>query len=311
MSKHSETIDEFYATTPETAEWLFEKVKERYDVRGFYALEPCVGSFVFPDAAPQLRWTTNDINKWTERKPDHNEDFLEADFPACDIILTNPPFGAGNKLAFNFARKACETANIVAMVVPSIMSEWTRRLDNAIPRDMKLVFSEKCPNQWFDLPDGSERRVRTHGIIFEKVPGYKRPKFQPPVQDTRTPFFEFCDDGDYGIRVFGDGLGDLWPREVCTGCFMPLKFHYQQMITGSRLIMSYPWRWHVGMGGRGRAPWCNDPPIVPRISGGVIYHFTNSLAVLEGRLEPLDGVDYDAFLKQTQERWSYGLQVHR
>ena len=191
------------------------------------------------------------------------------------------------------------------------MGQWSKRLDNAIPRDMKMVFSEQCPDQWFDLPDGTRRHVRTHGVIFEKVIGYERPKYQEPVQDTRTPFFEFCDDGDYAVRVFGDGLGDLWPAEVATKCFSRLKFHRHQMITGSRLIMSYPWRWHVGMGGRGRAPWCDAPPIVPRISPNVILHWTNTIAVLEGRIPPEPGVDYDEHLRLLQERWSIGLQSSR
>ena len=311
MSKHSSTIDEFYATTPETALWLVNVLRARYGLEGKTAFEPCVGAFVFPDSAPELDWSTNDLNAWTERKPDTLFDFLESDFGQFDFVITNPPFGAGNKLAFNFAGKACKHAKVVAMVIPSIMGEWTKRLDNIIPRDMKLAWSEKCPSQWFDLPDGTKRRVRTHAIIFEKHDGYERPKFKEPILDIRTPFFKFCDDGNYGVRVFGDGLGDLWPYhdDLPMGCFMRLKFHRQQMITGSRLIMNYPWRWHVGMGGRGRAPWCADPPIVPRISGGKIYHYTNSMAVLEGRIPPLEGVDYEDFLKTLQHQLLYGFQL--
>ena len=63
------------------------------------------------------------------------------------------------------------------------------------------------------------------------------------------------------------------------------------------------------MGGRGRAPWCNDPPIVPRISGGKILHYTNSMAVLEGRIPPLEGVDYEDFLKTLQQQLLYGFQL--
>ena len=106
-------------------------------------------------------------------------------------------------------------------------------------------------------------------------------------------------------------MGDIWPVSdaLQMGCFMKVKFHRHKMITGTRLIMNMPWRYFVGMGGRGRAPWCNDPPIVPRISGGKILHYTNSMAVLEGRIPPLEGVDYEDFLKTLQHQLLYGFQL--
>ena len=67
MSKHSATVDEFYATSPETATWLLEELRSRYPLENRSAFEPCVGSFVFPDAAPELIWYTNDLNIWTDQ----------------------------------------------------------------------------------------------------------------------------------------------------------------------------------------------------------------------------------------------------
>ena len=54
MSKHSNTIDEFYATSQPTAEWLVDKLRATYDLEGKTAFEPAVGGFVFPNAAPEL-----------------------------------------------------------------------------------------------------------------------------------------------------------------------------------------------------------------------------------------------------------------
>ena len=37
-------------------------LRTHYEVKGKTALEPAVGAFVFPDSAPEMEWTTNDLN---------------------------------------------------------------------------------------------------------------------------------------------------------------------------------------------------------------------------------------------------------
>ena len=187
VSKHSNKIDEFYATSPATANWLLAELAKLRPLAGT-ALEPCVGGFVFPDCAPELIWTTNDLNQWTDRVPDNQSDFLEADFERYDFVITNPPFGPNNKLALAFLQKAATLTDTIAMIVPSSMGGLTARIHNALPKDFKLAFSKQCPDQWFDLPDGTKRPVRTHGIIWLREDGYKRPAPKKPKLDARTPF---------------------------------------------------------------------------------------------------------------------------
>ena len=310
MSKHSNKIDEFYATSQPTAEWLVDKLRATYDLEGKTAFEPAVGGFVFPNAAPELSWTTNDLNTWTDRKPDAISDFLESDFGHFDFVITNPPFGAGNKLAHNFLGKAAKHADVVAMVVPSSMGQLTSRIHKLMPKDFALMFCERCPDQWFDLPDGSHRPVRTHAVIWQKVVGYERPAPVKPIKDQRTPFFEFCDDGEYAVRVYGDGIGDLKPwEESCSGTWARFNIKRGMQIVTLKLIMSYPWRWKTGSCGGGRAPWDDTPAVVPSLSTAELLHWTNSIAVLEGRIPPLEGVDYEEVLTQTQERLLIGLQL--
>ena len=310
MSKHSKQIDEFYATSPETAQWLIAELQSRYNLETKTALEPCVGGFVFPKNAPQLTWTTNDLNAWTDRAPDTLGDFLETEFEKFDFVITNPPFGVGNKLAFDFLRKSAELSDVVAMVVPSSMGKLTPRLHNLMPLEFELVFAEKCPSQLFNLPDGSQRPVRTHGVIWERKPNHKRKPPVKPTLDTRTPFFEYCDEGDFAVRVYGDGIGDLRPwDETCGGTWLRFRFHRNKQCVGMKLIMSYPWRTVYGGSGKGRAPWDGSPGVVPATSAAKLLHHTNCLAVLEGRLEPLEGVDYEEFLTQYQEQMLKGLVV--
>lgn len=310
MSKHSNKIDEFYATSKETAAWLANVLRERYNLKGKTALEPCVGGFVFPDTLAELRWSTNDLNKWTDRDPDTISDFLETDFPRFDFIVTNPPFGASNKLAYNFLKKCAELSDVVAMVVPSSMGALNPRLHNLLPKDFELVFTERCPNQWFDLPDGTRRDVRTHAVIWERRDGYKRPAPAKPVIDDREPFFYFCDDGEFALRVYGDGAGDMKPWDPsCSGTWARFNCQKKKQIIALKLIMSFPWRHLVGSCGNGRAPWDDSPGVVPTISARNVLHWTNCIAVCEGRIPPKDGVDYDLFLEEASEKLLVGLKA--
>jgi hypothetical protein len=310
MSKHSATVDEFYATSPETANWLLEELRSRYELAGKQALEPCVGGWVFPDAAPELQWVTNDLNLWTNRKPTTNLDFLGADFGRTDIVITNPPFGPNNKLAFAFLEKSARLADLVAMIVPSSMGTLNARIHKVMPPDFKLVFSERCPNQFFDLPDGSKRPVRTHGIIWERVPGYKRKAPAKPKLDSRTDILELSEEGNFALRIYGDGIGDLKPHDdTVGGTWARFNFQRNKQCIGLKLLMSYPWRWHYGSSGKGRAPWDDSPGVVPAISTSQLLHFVNSLAVLEGRLPPLPGINYEQFLEEYTMQLTEGLSV--
>jgi len=194
------------------------------------------------------------------------------------------------------------------MIVPSSMGPLSPRLHNALPKDFKLILSGRCPNQFFELPDGTRRPVRTHGIIWERVPGYKRKPPSKPTLDSRTDILEFTEDGDFAIRVYGDGIGDLKPYdETVGGTWARMKFKRNKQCIGLKLLMAYPWRWHYGSSGKGRAPWDDSPGVVPAISTAKLLHFVNTMAVLEGRLSPLKEINYEQFLEEYIENQSTGL----
>ena len=73
--------------------------------------------------------------------------------------------------------------------------------------------------------------------------------------------------------------------------------------------MSYPWRWLYGSSGKGRAPWDGSPGVVPSINAAKLLHFTNCMAVLEGRLDPDPEINYDEFLEELTECYLTGLTV--
>jgi hypothetical protein len=81
-----------------------------------------------------------------------------------------------------------------------------------------------------------------------------------------------------------------------------------RQIVSLKLIMSFPWRHAVGSCGNGRAPWDDTPGVVPVISPKKVLHWTNCIAVLEGRIPPLEGIDYDTFFEEAKAKLLVGLE---
>ena len=73
--------------------------------------------------------------------------------------------------------------------------------------------------------------------------------------------------------------------------------------------MAYPWRWHYGSSGKGRAPWDDSPGVVPAISTSKLLHFVNTMAVLEGRLDPIPDINYETFLADLEVKLLTGLSI--
>jgi hypothetical protein len=102
------------------------------------------------------------------------------------------------------------------------------------------------------------------------------------------------------LKPFDETVGGTWAR---------LKFQRNKQCVGLKLLMAYPWRWLYGSSGKGRAPWDDSPGVVPSINTAKLLHFVNTMAVLEGRLEPLPDINYDEFLGDIQEQYMTGLTV--
>ena len=73
--------------------------------------------------------------------------------------------------------------------------------------------------------------------------------------------------------------------------------------------MSFPWRYFYGSCGKGRAPWDDSPGVVPSTTYARILHFTNCMAVLEGRLDPDPAINYDEFLDEFTAQVIGGLSA--
>ena len=177
-SKESLEYKDAYFTHPDDVEWCINQLDKLYGIKGKTALEPAAGANIFVKAAPQLKWTTNELYpEFAQGEThDYNLDFAKADLSTLshfDFVIGNPPYGRNSMLARKFVLRSLEVSDVVAMVVPKGLRRHTI-WDKYFPDDCKVVFEESLPNSTFNLPDGQVKTVGTFFLVLERVPGYSR-----------------------------------------------------------------------------------------------------------------------------------------
>lgn len=131
----------------ETEEWATEALIRRFPIAGLIVWEPAAGNHAI---ARVLRShgasvVTSDIATYDERH-DATVDFLAPRFayqcPPHDAIITNPPYGRGNRDAVKFAQLALDRCNgMVALLLTAKFDfgKTRRRLFADNPRFMAKI----------------------------------------------------------------------------------------------------------------------------------------------------------------------------
>lgn len=119
----------------ETEEWATEALLRHLNVTGLTVWEPAAGNHKIADVLNKRyarRVLTSDIMTY-DREHSGIYDFLSSDvppFPAkCDAIITNPPYGRGNRDAVHFARKALKRSGWVALLLTAKFDHGKTRVD--------------------------------------------------------------------------------------------------------------------------------------------------------------------------------------
>lgn len=179
QSEDSLKYKDAYFTSDADVQWCINKLSSLYDLEGKTALEPAAGANVFPKHAPQVVWTTNELNPELSggEVHDFNLDFIESDhnWGRYDFVITNPPYGRNSHLAKKFVRKALTLTNVLAMVLPNGLRRHTY-WDKGFDDNIKIMCEDSLPYSEFILPNGKVKPVGTFLLILERVPGYCRGK---------------------------------------------------------------------------------------------------------------------------------------
>lgn len=117
-SGYARAENDLYQTEP----WATEALLRRFPLRkGSVVWEPAAGNHLMADVIREhdVAVYTSDIKTY-DREHDILFDFLHENCPVTDVsaIITNPPYGKGNRDAVKFAEKALERcAGMVAFLL--------------------------------------------------------------------------------------------------------------------------------------------------------------------------------------------------
>ena len=116
-SNYARKENDLYQTEP----WATEALLRHFPVNGMTVWEPAAGNHLMADVLREAGATvrTSDIATY-DREHDAIRDFLNRPYtgPAFDAIITNPPYGRGNRDAVKFAQLALERCGgLVALLL--------------------------------------------------------------------------------------------------------------------------------------------------------------------------------------------------
>lgn len=118
-SNYARKENDLYQTEP----WATEALLRHFPVRGLTVWEPAAGNHLMADVLREhgASVITSDIATY-DRRHDATVNFLEKRFsyqnPKHDAIITNPPYGKGNRDAVKFAELALQRCDgLVALLL--------------------------------------------------------------------------------------------------------------------------------------------------------------------------------------------------
>lgn len=168
--------NDLYQTEP----WATEVLLKFFPVTGLKLWEPCAGNHLMSDVLKEngASVITSDIKEY-DKAHDFLNDFTKKSWnePKVDGIITNPPYGKGNRLAVEFIELALEKADLVAMLLTAKFDFGKTRLH--LFRDCnrfigKIALIDRI--QWFSGDStGTEDHAwyvwgpETHTLYFPKL----------------------------------------------------------------------------------------------------------------------------------------------
>lgn len=137
-------------------------------------------------------------------------DFFESSYGKFDIVLTNPPFGKMANLAVPFFNHSTKNADKICFIVPQSFRKISI-IDRLDERYWPILDSD-LPSQLYNLPDGSQRVVKTCVQMWERR-NNNRPKMgHINYKDFFTPVTKekaIVSEGAFAIRGQGSKAGEI------------------------------------------------------------------------------------------------------
>lgn len=165
QSKISDCIDHAYFTSEEDATFVVNELRKAgWLYEGATVLEPSCGSGALVKPIKDASVTLADLVDYGVGAD--IGDYLQSNYGTYDLVLTNPPFGKMARLAVSFFNKAVSNSDRIAFIVPQSFRKIS--IVDRLDANYWPVADFDLPNQLYDLPDGSQRKVRTCFQMWER-----------------------------------------------------------------------------------------------------------------------------------------------
>ena len=139
--KRRQKLNKYY-TCPRTVKYCIETLKKTGVKLGDfnYIVEPAAGDGGFLNFLRPYSQKLIAVDIHPEHDSIAKMDFLQSCFPQGSIVVGNPPFGKGFKLAKKFIEKAITFADTIAFILPSKFDYSNLRLKELSVTPLESVF---------------------------------------------------------------------------------------------------------------------------------------------------------------------------
>lgn len=127
-SNYARKENDLYQTEP----WATEALLRHFPVLGKTVWEPCAGNHLMADVLADSGASVlpSDIKTYDRKHAWEADFFAEPTTVPCDFIITNPPYGKGNREAVKFARLALQRCSgLVALLLTAKFDFGKTRMD--------------------------------------------------------------------------------------------------------------------------------------------------------------------------------------
>lgn len=199
-------LDQYY-TRPGFAARCYRIVCSLYNTAGFLMVEPSAGKGVFARMLPSGSLAY-------DLEPKHplvqQGDFFEAAIPHDRhvMMIGNPPFGRGSRMAVRFFNHAARSASVIAMILPRTFRKAS--IENRLDQAFHLVLEEPAPRNAFEF-QGMECDVPAVFQIWERRDVSRTLR----TVEKKHPDFRFVKPAlaGFAIRRIGVNAGRIGPVE--------------------------------------------------------------------------------------------------
>lgn len=205
QSRIAQTISDAYFTPSKSAQFCVDLLRDhKWVTNTTRTLEPCCGAGSLAVWLPGIVEVRDLIDYSFPNTIISN--YLTSPHSSHDLVFTNPPFGRAGSTASKIFNRATLDSDRIAMILPTSFRKIS--LVDRLNQWFHPVVDELLPCQFFELPDGTTRKVNTVFQMWERR-NYKR-GYIKAVTNCLNFFKQVPQEiAEYALRGQGSSAGKI------------------------------------------------------------------------------------------------------